>query len=290
MIKRTTKKSLTMINNINDYYLYNKTPNTIHFLARVYTKTFFFATNNNFKDRLVRVYLPSTYDFHNPNQRFKVIYMLDGKNLFDDYTSFVGEWGIDESIEEMIHENISKGYIVVGVDAPNTDIDRSLEMSPRGIKRTHKNELKGDGYAHKLVDFIFEVVKPDIDKTFFTDGKIGVAGSSMGGLMAFYLALSRPEEIEFSLAFSPAFFLFKWDNFKSYLDKTVKNNLPKIFFYVGGQGFERVFVETTLRTYNYLLDKGYTHQHIKIIYDSDKEHNEKAWREYFPIMLQRISE
>ena len=27
---------------------------------------------------------------------------------------------------------------------------------------------------------------------------------------------------------------------------------------------------------------------VKLIYDSDKEHNEKAWREYFPSMLKRI--
>lgn len=274
---------------MNGYELYLKEPNTIHPKARVYFKTFKIDTNNNFKERLVRVYIPSTYDFDNPNKRFKVIYMLDGKNLFDDYTSFVGEWGIDESIESMIEKGENDGFIVVGIDAPNTDIDRSLEMSPLGIKRTHKSELKGEGYAHKLGKFIFEVVKPDIDKTFFTiKDSVGVAGSSMGGLMAFYLAVEYPDIIDFSLVFSPAFFLFKWDNFKSYLDRKVKDNLPKIFFYVGGQGFERVFVESTLRTYNYLMDRGYSHEHIKLIYDSDKEHNEKAWREYFPLMLTRI--
>ena len=53
-------------------------------------------------------------------------------------------------------------------------------------------------------------------------------------------------------------------------------------------GFERVFVENTLRVYNYLMDHKFGHEHIKIIYDSDKEHNERAWREYFPIMLKRI--
>ena len=274
---------------MNGYTLYTNEPNTIHPRARVYTKSFYFDTNNEFKNRLVRVYLPSTYEFDNPHHRFKVIYMLDGKNLFDDYTSFVGEWGVDESIENMIENHINDGYIVVGIDAPNTDIDRSLEMSPKGIRRTHKNELKGEGYAHLLGKFIFEVVKPDIDKTFHTlKDYTGVGGSSMGGLMAFYLALEYQKEIKFSLAFSPAFFLFKWDNFKAYLDRTVTENLPKIFLYVGGVGFERIFVETTLRTYNYLMDKGFSHDQIKLIYDSDKEHNEKDWREYFPVLLERI--
>ena len=274
---------------MNGYTLYTKAPNTIDPRARVYFKSFYFDTKNDFKERLVRVYIPSTYDFNNPNKRFKVIYMLDGKNLFDDYTSFVGEWGVDESIENMIQNHINDGYIVVGIDAPNTDIDRSLEMSPAGIKRTHKNELKGEGYAHLLGEFIFKVVKPDIDKTFHTiRDYTGVGGSSMGGLMAFYLAMEYQKEIKFSLAFSPAFFLFKWDNFKAYLQRKVSQNLPKIYFYVGGVGFERIFVETTLRTYNYLIDYGFDSNHIKLLYDSDKEHNELAWREYFPIMLERI--
>lgn len=274
---------------MNGYELYTKEPNTIHPLGKVFFKHFYFDTNNEFKDRLVRVYIPSTYNFDDPNNRFKVIYMLDGKNLFDDYTSFVGEWGVDESIEDMINNHINKGYIVVGIDAPSTDIDRSLEMSPRGIKRTHKNELKGDGYAHLLGEFIFKIVKPDIDRYFHTiPDYTGVGGSSMGGLMAFYLAVQYREQIKFSLAFSPAFFLFKWDNLKAYFEREIDDKLPKIYFYVGGRGFERIFVESTFRTFNYLIDKGYSLNHIKLLYDSDKEHNERAWREYFPSMLYKI--
>ncbi len=274
---------------MNGYEQYINTPNTIDYRARIYFKTFYFNTNNNFKNRRVRVYLPSTYNFDDPSHRFKVIYMLDGKNLFDDYTSFVGEWGIDESIEDMIDKHLNDGYIVVGIDAPETDIDRSLEMSPEGLIRANKYQLNGDGYAYLLAKFIFENVKPDIDTNFYTvPDYTGVGGSSMGGLMAFYLACEYKEQINFSLAFSPAFFLFKWDSLKLYLDKVVDDKLPKIFFYVGGQGFERIFVESTLRTYNYLLDHGFSHDHIKLIYDSDKEHNEKAWREYFPSMLKRI--
>ena len=274
---------------MNGYELYTKKPNTIHPKARVYFKTFLFNTNNSFKNRLVRVYVPSTYEAENPNKRFKVIYMLDGKNLFDDYTSFVGEWHIDESIEKMIEDKLNEGYIVVGVDAPNTDIDRSLEMSPQELVRNRKYALNGDGYASVLADFIFKTVKTDIDKNFHTlPDYTGVAGSSMGGLMALYLALTYSKEIKFVLAFSPAVFLFRWDSFKEFLDKNVLKNLPKIYFYIGGKGFEKVFVETTLRTYNYLLENGFSHDHVKLLYDSDREHNEKAWGDYFSSMLLRI--
>ena len=273
---------------MNGYTQYLKEPNTIHPRARVFFKYFQINTNNSFTNRLIRVCIPSTYDFNNSDHRFKVIYMFDGKNLFDDYTSFVGEWGIDESIEQMIEDRINDGYIVVGIDAPETNIDRSLEMSPAGIKRNRKYEM-GDGYAHLLGKFVMDVVKPDIDRNFYTIPDYnGVGGSSMGGLMALYMALEYKERFKFCLSFSPAIFLFKWDEFKAYLDRVVDDKLGKIYFYIGGQGFEKLFVETTLRTYNYLLDKGYSHDHLKLIYDSDKEHNERAWREYFPLMLLRI--
>lgn len=278
-----------MKTNFNGYWLYTDQPNTIHPKARVYFKEFYFDTKNRFKNRLVRVYIPSTYDFDNSEHRFKVIYMFDGKNLFDDYTSFVGEWGIDESIEKMIEEHVNDGYIVVGIDAPNDGLDRYLEMLPPNIKRPKKHSQKGEGYAALLAKFMFETIKSDIDKTFYTiSDYTGVGGSSMGGLMALYVALEYQKDIKFCLSFSPAIFLLKWDNFKMYLNSIVSPDLPRLFFYIGGNGFERVFVENTLRTYNYLLDKGFTHDHIKLLYDSEKEHNEKAWREYFPIMLEKI--
>ena len=278
------------MNNMNGYELYTKKPNTIHPRARVYFKTFHFDTKNKSKERLVRVYIPSTYDFDNPNKRFQCIYMLDGKNIFDDYTSFVGEWGVDETIEDMIDRHINDGFIVIGVDAPQDGFDRSLEMSPEGIEPMKQYDPGQEGYAHLLGDFIFNVVKPDIDRTFHTsDKKVGVAGSSMGGLMALFLALEYPDKVEFTLPFSPAIFLFKWVSFKSYLDRKFNKHLPKMFFYVGGQGFEAVFVKKTLKMYDYLMERGYSHDHIKLIYDSDKEHNEKAWREYFPSMLERIT-
>ena len=276
---------------INGYEVYSKEPNTICKGSLVLTKTFHFETKNDFKERLIRVYLPSTYDFSNPNKRFKTIYMLDGKNLFDDYTSFVGEWGIDESIEKMIQDGKTEGYIVIGIDAPNENVARSQEMSPDGMNRYKKYEMPGSGYASILGDFIFNLVKKDIDGTFYTKPErefTGVGGSSMGGIMAFYLGMEYPDKIKYCLNFSPAFFLFKRDEFKKYLDTKVNHQVPKQFFYVGGKGFEQLFVESTFRTFNYFMSCEFSHDDVKLIYDSENEHNEKAWRYYFPIALESI--
>ena len=280
------------MNEINGFKLWKKEPNTICSGARVFTRRIFFDTQNKNKRRLIRVYIPSTYDFNNPNKRFPVLYMLDGKNLFDDYTSFVGEWGVDETIEEMIANKETDGIIVVGIDAPKGGDDRALEMIPKGIER-NRRDFKGkhitddDVYAEKLGDYIFKIVKPIIDETFYTlDDKYhtGVGGSSMGGLMAFYLATSYSEYCQYSLAFSPAFFLFTDRGFKKYLDDSFNKykDIGNIYFYVGGVGFEHIFIKPTLSTYEYMKNIGYNDQQIKYLCDMSQEHNEKAWRIYFP--------
>ena len=270
---------------INNYKLYKAEPNTIDPNARVYFKTFYFDTNNVFKNRLVRVYIPSTYDFSNPNKRFPVLYMLDGKNLFDDYTSFVGEWGIDETIESFIKDKKSDGVIVVGIDAPNNDLDRSMEMTPPGIRHVKGYFTNEDGYADVLAKFIFNIVKPDIDKTFFTlpdKENTGVGGSSMGGLMSFYLGCLYPSKIKYCLNFSSAFFLFDEKELeKKILLKYISKKLPRMYFYVGGVGFEAEFVKPVKWVYEYMLAHGYSSDDIKLLIDESKEHNEKAWREYF---------
>ena len=271
-----------MVKTINNYKLYQKKPNTICKGAKVYFKMFLMDTDNEFKNRLVRVYLPSTYDFKNSDNRYPVIYMMDGKNLFDDYTSFVGEWGIDETIEQFIYDKVSKGIIVVGVDAPKTDVDRTLEMTPNDIRLKDKYQGKY-GYANKLGDFIFGDLKKDIDNTFFTltdRDNTFVGGSSMGGLMAYYLTTHYSEQIGASLMFSPAFFLLEINQLNAFLDSTKNLNLPRMFYYVGNIGFEHVFIKDTKKVFNFykkILNK----EDIVYIFNDTAEHNEKAWRVEF---------
>ena len=279
------------MNNINGYKRYHEKPNTIVKGGKVYIKEMYFNTLNEYKNRKIRVYLPSTYDFSNPDNRFPVIYMLDGKNLFDDYTSFVGEWGVDEAIEKAIKENKTNGIIVVGIDAPEKAFDRALEMIPKGIELKDNRLNATSGYAELLGDFIFKEVKPDIDQTFYTlsdKNHTGVGGSSMGGLMSFYLAVNYSTYVNYSLPFSPAFFLFKQHSFKKYLEDYVSNNneIGKMFLYVGDNGFESQFVSTTFKTYRFMRKAGFSHESVKLVYDSDKLHHENSWKKYFPEALE----
>ena len=52
----------------------------------------FLATYKN-----IRICLPEGYA--DDTTHYPVIYMMDGQNLFDDATSYAGEWGVDEALQ-----------------------------------------------------------------------------------------------------------------------------------------------------------------------------------------------
>ena len=164
---------------------YIGTPNTIS-NGTLFTTEVFIENLKEDQTRLIRIYLPSNYDFNDSTKRFPVIYMMDGKNLFDKYTSFAGEWEVDEVIEERIKNN-KEGFIVVGIDSSKSDMGRVQEMLPSSNNLTGVDELPITlaSYGDVLGEFIVEKIKPTIDEMFFTKpdkNETIIAGSSMGGL------------------------------------------------------------------------------------------------------------
>ncbi len=273
---------------ISGYKLYIKKPNTIS-KGSLYIKEIEVNVNNIDKKRLVRVYLPSNYDFDNPNKRFPVMYMMDGKNLFDDYTSFVGEWKVDEAVEKYVLNNNS-GLIIVGIDSAKQDMDRTNEMLPES--NYYNNELEEEplnGYGSILASYIMNNLKEEIDQIFYTipdKEHTSVGGSSMGGLYAFYMGMKYKEKISFSICFSPAFALYKEQFFKNALQQIKSNKeYGKFFFYIGNDELEQILKPLTEYTYQYLTKVGFNKDQVRYIFDSSMNHNEEAWQIYFELAL-----
>src|SRR3712207_9501761 len=51
------------------------------------------------RTRRVWIYLPP--DYATSDRRYPVLYMHDGQNVFDDSTSYAGEWGVDEALDSL---------------------------------------------------------------------------------------------------------------------------------------------------------------------------------------------
>jgi predicted alpha/beta superfamily hydrolase len=151
------------------------------------------------RSRKVWIYLPPGYS--SGSSRYPVLYMHDGQNVFDNATSFVGEWGVDETLDSL-NALGDKDVIVVAVDHGG---DRRFdEYSP------WKNAKYGGGEGGKYVDFLVKTLKPYIDSHYRTIPdrlNTAIAGSSMGGLISLYAILKYPDVFSKAGIFSPAFWV-----------------------------------------------------------------------------------
>lgn len=221
------------------------------------------------RTRRIWVYLPPGYK--NSSKSYPVLYMHDGQNLFDNATSYSGEWGVDEYLDS-IYKNGKNEVIVVGID--NGLSKRMSEYNPWEF------ENFGKGEGDKYVDFLVKNLKPFIDahyRTLKNKDNTYIAGSSMGGLISLYAVLKYPQVFGGAGIFSPAF----WT--ASGIDSTViadaKKVNSKLFFYAGGKEGDSMIPDMQ-RIEKEVKER--SKSSIKEIVDENEHHNEAAWRKYFP--------
>lgn len=148
------------------------------------------------RQRRIWIYLPK--DYETAKKKYPVIYMHDGQNLFDEYTSGYGEWGIDELMDQI---PAKEQCIIVGIDHGGDY--RITEYDPYDSKY---GKGRGDDYTQ----FLVKTLKPYIDTHYRTikDAKhTTIAGSSMGGLISMYAAVKHPDVFGNAGVFSPAFWI-----------------------------------------------------------------------------------
>ncbi|MCR5185008.1 MAG: esterase family protein [Bacilli bacterium] len=270
---------------IGPFKLYTKKPNDIT-CGALYTMEVKLPVDNE-KQRTVRVYLPEGYD---ESQEYPVMYMSDGQNIVDKYTTAYGAWNIDVSEQKLIKEGIIP-FIIVGIDCPKTNpVFRAREYSFDAIpiKYGFKKDINQCyGYSSKLLAYIVNELKPIVDEHFATmkDKKYtAFGGSSMGGIMAFNAMTSYPDVFGFCLSFSPAFHIYFKNDLKQYFESLNLNpaDYGRFFFYVGSVGFEHMFVKPTIWAHNYLYKRGFNEKNLALLMDSTQAHCEAAWEKYFP--------
>ncbi len=234
--------------------------------------------------RKIRVWTPDGYDPADKTKRYPVMYMHDGQNVFDAYTSFAGEWQVDEAIAQMITEGY-EGAIVVGVD---NGPDRTNELCPPWPRNDYGAGTIPNPSGDKYAAFLVETVKPFVDSHYNTRPEresTGVGGSSMGGLISFYIAVEYPEVFSYALCFSPAFQMFEDETLiqaAQRFNTETPDALPKIYLYSGGKDFEAEFMPYVDFMYGALTEHGYPKEKLDTLVDPTQLHTESAWAKYFP--------
>lgn len=254
------------------------------------------------RERTIRVWLPDEYEPKNSEKKYSVLYMHDGQNLFDAATSFIGEWEVDESLTKLM----SNGYeptIVVGID--NGETERFNELSPSWELSTAGEKHIFAPAGEKYADFIVNTVKPYIDEHYNTKPQreyTGIGGSSMGGVMSFYMAMEYADVFDYGIIFSPAMHVYSDDVLNKFLDNydfTAMKNLPKLYLFAGvktgnsepGAPYDEACITKYVEIIkNTLTSREYPAEIIGTRTDENGDHGEYTWSKAFPIALQWLSD
>ncbi len=220
--------------------------------------------------RKIWIYLPP--DYETSNKRYPVIYMQDGQNLFDEFTSFSGEWNVDETMDEIFAET-KQSAIIMGID--NGGETRLAEYSPWNNKK-YKTMGEGDLY----LEFLTKTLKPYIDRTYRTQkqaSKTIIIGSSMGGLISLYGSVKYPTTFGKAGIFSPAFWFVSKD-LKVYLNKNQNDLKNSKFYFVAGKNEDETMVPEIETVNESLLKKSVPEKNIVVKIDEDGTHSENYWK------------
>jgi len=230
--------------------------------------------------RRIWIYLPPDYENpENSEKHYPVIYMHDGQNLFDAATSFSGEWNVDETLNSL-YDSTGFSIIVVGID--NGSQERINELTP------WHNEEYGGGEGQKYSEFIVHTLKPFIDlnyRTLSDRENTGIMGSSLGGLISFYMGLKYNDVFAKIGAFSPSF----WINTEIYDFAREFKPEYKFDLYILAGGKESANLYSEVSEMEKILNKKRkTNVNVKKV--ANGKHNEEFWSKQFKNAILKLWE
>ena len=205
----------------------------------------------------LRVYLPPGYD-ENTCRMFPVIYMQDGNNLFFPQEAFMGQdWGVKDSLTLLNGMNAIVQMMIVGIFSA----DRLQEYTSPGY----------ENYGLSVV----EEVKPYIDSQFRTRAgprTTGVMGSSLGGVVLFYMGWQWPAVFG-NVGCLSSTFTHK-DNL---VERVLNEERRNIRFYLDS-GWPGDNYEVGLAMAVALAERGYRYGHDFMYFAfPNAEHSERDW-------------
>lgn len=214
-----------------------------------------------------RVFYPPGYR-ENVLQRYPVLYMQDGQNLFFPGEAFQGEhWRVAETLGVLDNMNAIRPVIVVGI-YPN---QREFDYTSPGF--------------HDYGRFVAETLKPVIDAEYRTlagPTSTAVMGSSLGGVVSFYLAWQFPRIFGMAACMSST---FGWRD--DLVDRVAAESRRPCVFYLDS-GWPADNYEATRNMRNVMLRRGYQEGlDLHYLAFPEARHDERHWalRAHIPFQL-----
>lgn len=250
--------------------------------------------------RSIEIMVPVDMD---DNERFPVLYMFDGQNLFHSFTGWGGElnagWRVDEVIDSLNDAGTIPEMIVVGIFnspsrgaeyMPDKPADLIKERVATADHAWYKHYKEDPPRASEQLKFIVEELKPFIDSEFKTQqdrsGTL-IAGSSMGGLISAFAICEYPEVFGGAACFST-----HWPPLDGVFLEYFKHHIPdpsthKIYFDYGTEGLDSLYGPYQMVADSAMKAKGYLHDvnWITAKYEG-ATHYENDWHKRFHIPME----
>ena len=245
--------------------------------------------SNEVTPRHVDVWVPPGYDAS--SERYPVIYMHDGQNLFHGHLSYSGvPWGVDHTAARLAEEGHIRAPLLVGIwNTGEERIKEYMPQKPLGTPRSAASKnfaarFGGRPHSDAYLRFIVEELKPFIDATYRTlpgQEDTYMIGSSMGGVVTMYALCEYPHVFGGVACLSSSWTMVN-QPFFTYLRRTVP--LPpsahKVYTDYGSEGQSAPYAAFQKKAHALFKAAGY--QDDKTVMSKHfpgAPHSEQAWSE-----------
>ena len=231
-------------------------------------------------------------------ERFPVIYMHDGQNIFHPNNAGFGKkglergWDVDFILDSLNETGFDQKAIIVGIF--NTGVRRRAEYMPEEPREEvfRRLDLLEDKYfsdiplhSDNYLEFLVKELKPYVDahfKTLADREHTFIAGSSMGGMISAY-AISKYPEIYGGAACLSTHWVPLEGVFVDYFEKNLPDPIThKLYFDFGTRGLDARYEPYQNEIDQAMHRKGYKkgiNWITKKVFEAD--HNEAAWHQRF---------
>ncbi|MFQ6791537.1 MAG: alpha/beta hydrolase [Thomasclavelia sp.] len=228
--------------------------------------------------RQVHVYLPD--DYYQNQERYPVMYMYDGHNLFYDSDATYGKsWGLKEFMDQY-----DKKVIIVGIECDHKGNQRLSEYCPYDLENSFLGPIKGRG--KEFMDWFVYEFKEIIDQRYRTipfRECCGIGGSSMGGLMALYTVIKYNQYFSKAACISPAISMC-FDQLKKDFKQNQIDSDTRVYFSFGTREVRgKSGINWMLKNITWFNDeivKLHGHSYINVV--KNGRHNEASWEKENP--------
>ncbi|MBQ5952206.1 MAG: alpha/beta hydrolase [Lachnospiraceae bacterium] len=227
-----------------------------------------------------RLYVSLPRDYDKTDERYPVVYMFDGHNVFyDRHATYGRSWGMRAYLNRA-----KRRFIVVGVECNPEGNERLSEYSPWDFDAWDLGLIEGRG--RQTMDWFAHVLKPEIDAGYRTlpdREHTMIAGSSMGGLMAVWAAVAYNGVYGKAASLSPCLFLHE-DRIADLIKSSSLQKPTRIYMDYGSAETEEQPGDWALmfRTAALLSEAG-AYTAARVIQGA--QHNEAAWEKRIPVFM-----